>query len=87
MAFIPLKEETVKKWISDNNWTWIEYDLGAAGERGGGPVLVQRLRCKVCCSEQSRVRALRNFSDSSVNRITGSALKKDNVKRDITQNN
>ena len=22
-----LKEETVKKWISDNDWTWLEYNL------------------------------------------------------------
>lgn len=89
-----LKEETVKKWILENNWTWLEYDLtpvsepdpntASISERRLGSATchtIVRLRCKVCLDEQARVRALRNFSESFIKGVTGSALKKDNVKK------
>ena len=53
-----LKEETVKKKISDNNRTWLEYKLGGwnAGEQAQasqqklGQKVVEPLRCSVCRS-------------------------------------
>ncbi|XP_071854674.1 uncharacterized protein [Apostichopus japonicus] len=74
MAVKGLKEETAKKWISENNRSWLEYDLTPDASR-----LVERLRCRVCSDE--RVRALRNYSNSFVEGITGSGMKKDNVKK------
>ena len=53
-----LKEQTVKNWMSDDDWTWSEYNLGgwnvgeqeqALQQRLGGKV-VERLRCSVCTS-------------------------------------
>ena len=51
-----LKEETMTKWISDNDWTWQEYNLGVwnVGEQALqqmlGPKVVEWLRSGVCRS-------------------------------------
>ena len=53
-----LIEETVKRWISDDDWTSLENKLGGwhAGEQVHtsqhrlGPKLVERLHCSVCTS-------------------------------------
>ena len=50
------KKDTVKKWISDNDWTWLEHNIGGwhAGEQASHHRLcrkvVERLRCSVCTS-------------------------------------
>ena len=48
----------MKKWISDNDWTWLEYNLGEwnvgvqvqASQQRFGPKVVGRLHCSVCVS-------------------------------------
>ena len=51
-----LKEEAVKKCISDNDCTWLEYNLGGwnvgeqtqASQQSLGQKVVKRHHCSVC---------------------------------------
>ena len=42
-----LQEETMKKWISDNNWNWMEYNLGGLNVDEQAQASQQRLGPKV----------------------------------------
>ena len=51
-----LQEETLTKLVSDNDWTWLEYNLGGwnVGEQASqqwlGRKVVERSSCDVCRS-------------------------------------
>ncbi len=62
---------TVKKWILelDSVGEWLRHD-----ESGGK---VSRIICALCSEHKERLHALRNFSSSFIDGITGTALKKD----------
>ena len=66
---------TVQKWIKevDSLGEWLRYD-----ESGGK---VTRISCALCTKYKDRLQALRNFSSSFIDGVSGTALKKDNVKK------
>ena len=66
---------TVQKWTKelDSLGEWLRYD-----ESGGK---VTRIFCALCAKHKDRLQALRNFSASFVDGISGTALKKDNVNK------
>ena len=79
-----LKEKVVKEWISDDDWTWLEYNLGGlnicvqaqASPQRLGTNIVERHSCSACTIDQTRVRSLRNYSEAFITGITGSTLKR-----------
>ena len=66
---------TVQKWVSelDHLGEWLHYD-----ESGGK---VTRGFCALCAKHKDQLHAIRNSSSSFVDGISGTALKKDNVKK------
>ena len=47
-----LKQETMIKWISEHDWTWLEYNLGGwnVGEHMLGQKVAERHRCSMYTS-------------------------------------
>ena len=66
---------TVQKWVTelDHLGEWLHYD--ESSEK------VTRFFCVLCAKYKDRLHAIRNFSSSFVDGISGTALKKDNVKK------
>ena len=69
------KKETVKKCISGDDWTSLEYNLGwlnvgtQASQQRLGPNVVERLRCSVCTREQAIYVNNANQINISANKI------------------
>ena len=66
---------TIQNWTKelDSLGEWLQHD-----ESGGK---VMRIFCALRAKHKDRLQALRNFSASFVDRISGTALKKDNVNK------
>lgn len=68
-----IKRATVIKWIEDLDprKSWIKYE-----ESGK---TVTSISCEVCARHVQRLKGLRNFSQSFIQGVSGTALKKDNI--------
>ena len=70
-----VRAETVKNWAKeiDSLGEWLRYEVDEKSGR------VTHLYCAMCATHVDKLKALRNFSPSFVNGISGGALKKDGV--------
>ena len=70
-------KQTYERWVCmlDPNKSWLKADIIDNS--------VVRVWCAVCAKYENRIRGIRNFSDSFIRGVTGSAIKKDNITKHI----
>ena len=75
--FLACLKENCEKWISDNDWTWLQYNLvgwnvgeqAQSSQQRLGSKVVERLRCSVCTSVNRLYITNANQINSSANQI------------------